>query len=191
MKNLNLILVVLFSFLGLFLFVFPTVAMAQQCPYLCLPAADCQNQGGVIRAEFECGTGNFCCQVNAPETPAAGVVNLGKLGGLLGFGPWGKLGAKKEVTSSARALTTVISNAIGIMTVIAGIWFIFQFIIGALSIMSASGDPKKMEEATGKIRVAIISLVVVVAAYALMSLLGKILGLNFLSPVGLIEKLKP
>lgn len=115
---------------------------------------------------------------------------LGRIGGPEGFGPWGNLNLN-TVADSAEAFATIISNAIGIMTIIAGIWFLFQFIIAAISIIGASGDPQKLEAATNKIKSALTGLVITVAAYALISLLGKVLGFDFLNIASLIGKLKP
>jgi len=115
---------------------------------------------------------------------------LGQIGGEEGFGPWGNLGSQ-EIKDAAGALTNVISRIIGVMTIIAGIWFIFQFIIGAYGYITAGGEQQKVTNATKKITNALIGLVVVVAAYAIMSLLGKVLGFEFLNLASSIEKLKP
>jgi len=116
--------------------------------------------------------------------------SLGQIGGNEGFGPWGNLG-NQGISEAAGALASVISRIIGIMTIVAGIWFIFQFIIGAYGYMTAGGDQQKMANATKKITSALIGLVVIVTAYAIMSLLGELLGFNFLNVVPLIEKLGP
>jgi len=116
---------------------------------------------------------------------------LGQIGGTDGFGPWGNIGFFNDIGKAAGAFAKIISNVIGIMTIVAGIWFIFQFTIGAISWMTAGGDPKKVEEATTKFRNSIIGLVVVVLAYALISLISKILGFDILNIIGLIENLSP
>lgn len=117
---------------------------------------------------------------------------LGQIGGTEGFGPWGNLGAfGKTIGDAAGAFTNIISNIIGIMTIIAGIWFIFQFIIGAYGYMTAGGDQKRITDATSKITNALIGLVVIVAAYAIISLLGSLLGFDILNPQNLIPTLKP
>lgn len=108
-----------------------------------------------------------------------------------GFGPWGHLWQYTEVGEAARAFTGVISRIIGLLTIIAGIWFVFQFIIGAYGFLTAAGDPKAIESATKRITHAIIGLVVVVAAYALISLIGALLGFEILQPQQFIEQLRP
>jgi len=118
---------------------------------------------------------------------------LGQIGGEpgQGFGPWGDLGKFSDPSKAAGVLTDVISRIIGVMTIVAGILFIFQFIISAYGYMTAGGDQQKMSTATKKITSALIGLIVVVAAYAIMSLLGKLLGFEFLNLTSLIEKLRP
>lgn len=121
----------------------------------------------------------------------AKIIDLGKLGGGEGFGPWGLLGGTKEVGEAASEFTLIISRIIGIMTVVAGIWFFFMIIIGAYGYLSAGGDPKKIETATKKITSALIGLVVIVLAYAFISLIGRMLGFDILNPQDIIKLLGP
>ena len=116
---------------------------------------------------------------------------LGYLGGEKdsGLGTWSNLYGTTAPEASASVFSDVISNAIGVMTIIAGIWFIFQFISGGYSYMTAGGDQQKVNNASQRITNAIIGLVVVVAAYAIASLIGKILGFNLLNVGKLIKKL--
>lgn len=119
------------------------------------------------------------------ETP------LGQIGGPTGLGPWGNLGKETQISIAAGKFSGIISNIIGVMTIIAGIWFIFQFIIGGYGYMTAGGDPKKMSETTKKITSALIGLLVVVAAYAVIHLLGRLLDFEILNPQDIIETLGP
>lgn len=83
----------------------------------------------------------------------------------------------------------VISSIIGVMTVVAGIWFIFQFIIGAFGYLTSGGDKTKTQEAQQKITTSIIALVIIVAAVFIIDLVGKLLGLEILRPGDLIKKM--
>jgi len=121
----------------------------------------------------------------APAVFAQTSHDLGSIGGEEGFGPWGNLGSK-GINEAAGAFTSIISRIIGVMTIIAGIWFIFQFIIAAYGFMAAGGDQQKMANATKKITSSLIGLVVVVVSYAVMSLLGTLLGFKFLNVAQLI-----
>lgn len=116
---------------------------------------------------------------------------LGRIGEGEGFGPWSYVGIASGIGTAASLLADIISKIIGIMTIVAGLWFMFQFIIGGYSYMTAGGDPKKMSDATAKITSALIGLVVIVAAYAITSLLGELLGFKILNLEPLIKKLGP
>lgn len=116
---------------------------------------------------------------------------LGQIGGEEGFGPWGNLGKYTDISQAAGVFTSIISRIIGVMTIVAGIWFIFQFIIGAYGYMTAAGDQQKIANATKKITTALIGLVIIVAAYAIISLLGVLLGFEILHPEKLIPLIGP
>ena len=73
-------------------------------------------------------------------------------------------------------LTKIISTAIGLMTIIAIIWFVFSFISGALGIMSSGGDKQALESAKKKISTGLIGLVVVIVAIFVFDLIGYLLG---------------
>lgn len=118
--------------------------------------------------------------------------DLGTIGGNQGFGPWGNIAAAGSgVAEAARIFTFTLSRLIGILTVIAGIWFIFNFIAGALSFLSAGGSEEGIKKATARITQSLIGLVVVVAAYAIISLLGALLGFEILNPQDIINKIGP
>lgn len=119
---------------------------------------------------------------------------LGKIGGPKekGWGPWGniaQLGA--DVGAAAKAFTKIISNIIGVMTICAGIWFIFQFIVGAYGWLTAGGDKAGIQSAQQRITNAFIGLTVVVAAYAIIWIIGELLGFEILHPEELIELVGP
>jgi len=76
----------------------------------------------------------------------------------------------------------VLSAIVGIMTIVAAIWFVFQFFIGAIQIMTSSGDKTKMQEASGRITHAVIGILIVIGAIFFISLIGSLTGLNILGP---------
>lgn len=105
-------------------------------------------------------------------------IQLAPEGGYKGIGPLG------NVTSQSGALLTFssfISTAIGVMTIIAFIWFIFTFFLGVISIIGAGGDKQAMETAKKKITTGIIGLVITVSAIFIIEIIGKIIGVNILS----------
>ena len=102
---------------------------------------------------------------------------LGEIGGGpdgVGLGPW------NNPTNPGIILSDIISMAIGVMTLVAGIWFLFQAIMAGYNFLNAGGDKERLVNAGRKLTNAIIGLVIVVAAYGLMALIGKLLGVNFL-----------
>ena len=105
-------------------------------------------------------------------------IQIAPSGGFTGFGPLG------NVTSKSGALLTFssfISTAIGVMTLVAFIWFIITFFTGVVSIIGAGGDKQALETAKKKITTAIIGLVVTIAAIFLIEVIGQIFGINILS----------
>ena len=117
---------------------------------------------------------------------------LGTIGGGDGFGPWAKAAARLAFTDNPGAiLAKIISNALGIMTIGAGIWFLFQTIIAGYGYMSAGGDREKIQTAWKKLTNAIIGIIVVAAAYGLLALLSSFVGIGFLDIGSAINLLSP
>jgi hypothetical protein len=106
--------------------------------------------------------------------------SLGTIGGqglgTLGNIPFGT-GAQGG-TDALTKLTNVISAVIGFMTVCAAIWFIFMFLIGGYTWMTSMGDKHRLEEARDRIVDALIGLVIVVAAWGILALVGHFLGID-------------
>lgn len=96
-------------------------------------------------------------------------------GTLKGFGPLGTPQGNGIIN-----FTTFISSVIGIMTIVAIIWFIFTFLTGAVGIISSGGDKGALESAKKKITTGIIGIVVVIAAIFIISLIGILFGIDFL-----------
>lgn len=121
-------------------------------------------------------------------------LDLGKIGGgegEEGFGPWGWLGGTKDVGAAAEKFSLIISRIIGVMTVIAGIFFFFTLLAGAFGYLTAGGDSEKIKSATKRIGNGLTGLIVIVLAYAFISLIGRMLGLDILNPQDVIELLGP
>jgi hypothetical protein len=60
------------------------------------------------------------------------------------------------------------------------IYFMFNFLLGAISLIGAGGDSQKVEGARGKITSAIVGLVVLLGAFALVSLIENLFGIDLL-----------
>jgi len=92
-----------------------------------------------------------------------------------GFGPLGN-----PTGTGINQFNTVISTTIGVMTIVAIIWFVIQLITGAIGIMSAGSDKAKLEGARAKITNGIIGLIIVIAAVFVIDLIGTVFGIPFL-----------
>lgn len=90
-------------------------------------------------------------------------------------------------TNAGNLFTSVLSGAIGLLTVIAGIWFIFLLVTGAIGIMTSGGDKQAAEGAKKRITNALIGLLIVVAGIFIVDFVGGILGLNILDPISIID----
>ena len=121
---------------------------------------------------------------------------LGNIGGDkgTGLGPFSdmyKLVSGGNVGPASGALANIISTVIGVITIIAGLWFIFNFMIAAVGMVISAGNEEAIKNNTKKMTQSLLGLVVVIGAYALISLIGLILGINFLALEFLIENVKP
>lgn len=94
------------------------------------------------------------------------------LGELKGFGPLGN-----PTGTGVKTFTKFISSTIGLMTIIAIIWFIFVLITGAIGWIGAGGDKAAVESARKRIVNGLIGLVVIVAAIFIIDLVGKLIGI--------------
>jgi len=84
-------------------------------------------------------------------------------------------------TNSASKFEQLFSTIIGVMTIIAGIWFIFIILIGAIGWMTAGGDKGAVETARKRIANGVTGLLIVVIAVPLIGLVGRIIGLDILN----------
>jgi hypothetical protein len=79
-------------------------------------------------------------------------------------------------TGGIATLASFITSVIGVMTIVAVIWFIFVFITGAIGIIAAGGDKGALENARKRITTGLIGLVVVIIATFVIDLIGYLLG---------------
>ena len=116
--------------------------------------------------------------------------NLGTIGGA-GLGPFSNPG--QDPVSALRNFTQIISSIIGVMTVAAGIWFMFNLLIGAIQWISAGGDKNTLQQAQQRILNAFLGLLIVVAGWTILALASRFLGLDLLivDPSSIINNLSP
>ncbi len=111
--------------------------------------------------------------------------SLGRIGGE-GLGPFSSLGGG----SGAGALAKIVSGIIGVLTIVASIWFMFQLLIGGINWLSSGGEKQKLTEARDRITHAFIGLIIVVASWGIIALTGQFLGgFELLNPEALLGKI--
>ena len=75
----------------------------------------------------------------------------------------------------------IITFAVSAVLVVAGLIFFFMLIIGGVKWILSGGDKAQTEGARNQITAALIGLVIVFAAWAIITLLGSIFGISILS----------
>lgn len=114
------------------------------------------------------------------------------VGNLLeGIGPLGSRTTSTTAFATSTAFTKIISITIGVLTISAGLWFIVQVFTGAIAWLGSGGDKQGVQGAQKKITNAIIGLAVIVLSYALISIVGTVLGLNILDFFSVFNTLTP
>lgn len=108
-------------------------------------------------------------------------LDLAPQGGFKGPGDKGLLA---DPGNGIDILAKFISSTIGLMTIIAIIWFIFNIFIGAIGIINAGGDKENLATSRKKILNSIYGLIVVVASIFIINLIGFILGFTNILDIG-------
>ncbi|MBI5358141.1 hypothetical protein HZB69_00725 [Candidatus Amesbacteria bacterium] len=110
------------------------------------------------------------------KDPGVTFSGIGSLGTPDGTIKWGPLWFEKAL-----------SITIGVMTVIAGIWYMFQFFSAAIAWLSAGSDKNAVQGAQKKLLDSTTGLAIIVLAYVLISLIGRIVGFGqILNPAKII-----
>ncbi|NCO12480.1 MAG: hypothetical protein COZ34_03275 [Candidatus Pacebacteria bacterium CG_4_10_14_3_um_filter_34_15] len=85
----------------------------------------------------------------------------------------------------------IISNLLGLFTIIGALIFVVYFLIAAIQWITAGGDAGKLTEAREKIIQGVLGLVILVAAYGILGLIGTLVGIDILNPVTQLEEIIP
>jgi hypothetical protein len=118
---------------------------------------------------------------------AQGTIPIAPNGGFKGYGPLGLEGAAGAV-SSDYLLQTFISSVIGIISIVAIIWFVFVLISGGISYLSSGADKNAVEGARKKITNGLIGLLITLFGIFILNLAGQIFGIpDILNIVGMLN----
>ncbi len=86
----------------------------------------------------------------------------------------------------------IVTTVIGIMTLIAFVWFVFLLISGAISWIASGGDANKIAQARGRIVSGLIGITIVVTALFITQIVARLLGVaNILDPASYVIELSP
>ena len=88
-------------------------------------------------------------------------------------------------------LEAILSNVLGFLTILGGIFFIIYFLIAAMDWITSGGDSGKLTTARNKMVQAVLGLVILVAAYGIIGLIGSVIGIDLLNPALLLESITP
>jgi len=107
---------------------------------------------------------------------------LGNIEGL----PGGYDPGKDSITTATDTLTRIFSNVFSFFTILAGLMFVLYFLLGGLQWVTSSGEADKVEKAKKEMTNAAIGMIIVVAAYGIIFVVGRVLGMEILNPADYI-----
>jgi hypothetical protein len=89
----------------------------------------------------------------------------------------------KYTGTHGEGLFIFLGNVLKLAGTIAGIYMVIQLIIAGFTYISASGDPKKTEQAWAQIWQSILGMVVIASAFVIASVVERLTGIKIISPV--------
>ncbi len=101
------------------------------------------------------------------------------------------VGDLSSPTEALGSMEKIISNVLAIVTVMAGLYFIVTMILAAMDWIGAGGDSGKVQKARDRMIQGALGLTVIVLSYAIIGLVGGVLGIELLQPAKVLEGLLP
>jgi len=96
-----------------------------------------------------------------------------------------------EGVGAPTMVESIISRMLFVVTVVGGLLFLTMFVTGAINWITSGGDSGKVASARNRMIQGVLGLVVLVAAYSAVGVVGQIVGiniLNFATEVGQFEQ---
>ncbi|HOG37658.1 MAG TPA: hypothetical protein PKZ92_01775 [Candidatus Woesebacteria bacterium] len=87
-------------------------------------------------------------------------------------------GLKPDLSNPAKPLEGFLSQIIGILTIVAVIYFIIQVIFAGYSFISAQGNKDKIEAARSRLTNGILGLTIIVVALGVGAFIASLLGIK-------------
>lgn len=95
-----------------------------------------------------------------------------------------------ETSNGVLELDEIISMVIGVLTLVAFIYFVIQIILAGYAFISGQGDEKKIESARKRLTDGILGITIVVVAFGITALLAKLMGTdNIFDLPAIIDKI--
>jgi len=101
--------------------------------------------------------------------------------------PGGYQAAGSDVGDYTASAENLLSNVLGVLTIVAGLSFMIYFLIGGLTWITAGGKSDKVEAAKDMMTNGAIGIIVVVISYSIVWIIGEALGIPILEPGSLIN----
>ncbi len=102
-----------------------------------------------------------------------------------------EVGTGTGVSAFSGPFLKIINNTLGFLTTLAGLIFLIMLITAGLNWVSSGGDKSKVEASRNQMTNAAIGLIVIIGAYGIAGVVGRVLGLDILNPIKLLEQLNP
>lgn len=101
--------------------------------------------------------------------------------------------APKTLTATGftDSLELYLGDIIGIITALGALFFIVYSFLAAYQWVTAGGDSGKVEKAKDRFIWGTLGLVLIVASYSIIGLIGSLVGLDILNPSQMIIKIAP
>jgi hypothetical protein len=77
----------------------------------------------------------------------------------------------------------IVSELLKYLFPLAGLLVLLYLLLGGFQLMTSAGDPKKMQEAKGKLTNALVGFIIIFMAYWLVQIVGKILGIEAITNI--------
>lgn len=98
-----------------------------------------------------------------------------------GFQPPTDAYVQEASTNPAGIVVQFISNLLGFITVLAALFFIVWFFMGAFSWVTGGDDSGKVEKARTKMFHSVLGLIVIVISYSLIGIIGALVGIDLIN----------
>lgn len=89
------------------------------------------------------------------------------------------------------SLELYISDIIGALTILAILFFVVFSFLAAFEWATAGGDSSKVEKAKNRFIWGTLGIILIVASYAIIGLIGSLVGVDILNPGDLIQNIVP